>query len=445
MNTLASPPAGILFTTWPGRLAPADTQMPGILAPLLGRSLLQRALERLVEHGLHRIHVVVGDNAGSVRALLGTGARWGCQLTYHYLPPAARRCSLASFLSGLGVAGGRHFWLADATLVPTAALGNAAPAATGIQLCWRAPGQLRWSGWGCFSGDWLLAQTVRFERDAIARRVLDEQLLHASVIPAPLSAVDPAALLRTGRHLLGGDATTQIGRACRIHPSARILAPSWIGPNVHIGAGAVVGPHAMIESGAFIDCGTRIANAMVLPDTYVGADLDVRAAIIAGPCLHSIRHAACTTVSEPWLLADLASSRPRMAALERPLAGLLRIVLAPLAPLARQRASAWSTHFVQVFLPGLEQVRRGRLRLAGPPRANAQAAAGLLHEALVLAPEERDDATRYASALLAAARQNDMPYALGLLARYLKQLLPLLLARPSPPTTCPENRNEPRT
>lgn len=424
MSAPAARQAGaILFAAWPD-LAPATSaQIPGSLTPLLGKALLQRALERLVEYGLRQIDVVVGDNAGAVRQLLGDGAAWGCRLAYHYLPPPAQQArGLASYLRSLGVQPDACYWLADASCLPRAALAAHALPACGGQLSWRSGGRRHWSGWGCFPGRWLLAPQRPLARAALARQVLDDRLLACRLIAPPLASGNAAALLQASRQLLGAARAARIQRNCQLHPSARIVGPAWIGAHVHIGAGAVVGPYAVVGDGSFIDCDTLVRDALILPDTFLGAGLEVRHALVAGNQLHSVAHGCVSAVREPWLLADLARA-PARRTLERALAGLLRVLLAPLGAWAARRPGAWSNHLRHSFLPGLAQVWRGQLRLAGPPSGTPGSAPGLLHEALLLAPAERDAATDLASTLLAAAQQNDWRYSTGLLARYLACVL----------------------
>src|SRR5581483_3340400 len=61
----------------------------------------------------------------------------------------------------------------------------------------------------------------------------------------------------------------------RIHRSARVLAPAYIGAGARVRAAAVVTRCSSVEHHAEIDCGTVVEDATILPHTYVGAGLDV--------------------------------------------------------------------------------------------------------------------------------------------------------------------------
>jgi acetyltransferase-like isoleucine patch superfamily enzyme len=63
---------------------------------------------------------------------------------------------------------------------------------------------------------------------------------------------------------------SMIGSRTRVHPSAKLVAPYWIGSDCAIGAGAVVGPGSVIADGCVIGAGARLEATCVGPGHVVG-------------------------------------------------------------------------------------------------------------------------------------------------------------------------------
>jgi hypothetical protein len=71
-----------------------------------------------------------------------------------------------------------------------------------------------------------------------------------------------------------------LGAGARLEREARIVAPAYIGAGARVCRSAVVTRCSNVERFAFVDCGTIIENASVLPSSYVGAGLDVSHAVL---------------------------------------------------------------------------------------------------------------------------------------------------------------------
>ena len=407
---------GILFTAWSDRETPAlQADTPALLLPVLGKSLLQRALEQLVRLGCRHIHVVLGDDAAPIRAFLQDGERWGCRLSYHYLSAQTR---FAGLIRSLQLAPGQNVWLADAAQCP-----EIAPTTAPSRHVWHAADGVQWSGWSCLPADWLHAQDLDLSYAAQARWQIAAPQLLTQRVSRPLAATSLAELLRSAQAALPAPPTIHMGRHCRIHPSARLIPPVWLGDHVKIAADAIVGPNAIIESHAFIDAGTTIRHSLIMPASYVGVALSLHDSITQGPHLAHIPLQSLSRLPDNNLLASLESPRWRS---ERLLALALHVALAPLQLLALCRKPAPESclqHFRQYFYPGLPAVVVGRMSLLGPcsPAKDAPAIRpGLLREALLHTAPDPD--TTQASDLLAAAEQGQLRASLRLLRRYLTRV-----------------------
>ena len=483
--------AAILLATQRSTTADdAGFSLPSMLLPLQGCSFLQRAVEHLVRAGCRHIHVAVGDAAAPVRELLQDGERWGCRVSYHYLNGDE---SLARFVRRFDLDPQRRYWLADATRLPVAPLPAietaGEPSAAGHSLCWNEGTVTRWTGWGLFSGAWLQACEHLPESSQLEQFVLRDPRLGVQAVVRPLAAATRWELLGANRCLLAARAAAfSAGRGSEIHPSAQIVAPVHIGAGVKVAAGAVIGPNVSIESGSFIDRGTHLSNSLVLPDTYVGEDLDLHGIITNGSLLANIPLNTVTEILDPNLLAGL----PRQGAADLPgqraLARALRLALLPVHWLARWRtrhqreesglpavvpfpqpgrtdpgriavvlalpealsggeSRDWATHFCRTFYPGLREMMGGRLQLGGPAlrshrevrrlppewrRLYALNRCGLLNESLLHDLAASDSDGQFAGDVLACAAQGDFRVTWKLLRTYLGRVLRDL--RRSPPT-----------
>jgi NDP-sugar pyrophosphorylase family protein len=68
------------------------------------------------------------------------------------------------------------------------------------------------------------------------------------------------------RHPSGG----WIGPHANVHPSAKLTAPFWIGPNARIGEDCQLGPHALIGENSILGSNVEVENACLLPNTCLG-------------------------------------------------------------------------------------------------------------------------------------------------------------------------------
>jgi hypothetical protein len=420
----------VLLACWPA----TDRLLAGIgsdaaLVEVAGKPLVQRVVEQAVALGVRQIDVVLGDSATAYQSSLGDGERWGCRIDYHYAP--AHACLPRPLGRRLADLDDCLLLLADAMLP---AGYRPQPASFGGST---VEGELSWAGWARLSGAALVAAAapVTSPRALFLALCRNRQLRRCRDV-AGISAVSATALLDAARALLRapdypigiarrptGDGLW-IGNGARIHPSARVIAPAWLGENVLIAAQAVVGPDAVVGARSIVDRGATIVGSLVAPDSYLGAGVEVREAILSGRSLVNVALEARLDIADrelagPVVAAD-DSTQPALA--ERLLAGLLWAASWPLAKgtgagadrretsavadVQRGVPGAWVRHFRDVLHPGLLEVVRGRRRIVGPLPSQAGSAPGLLSDSLYLGPEGADPALRQAADTLAAVRQS---------------------------------------
>ena len=440
----------VVLACWPS----TDPLLAGIgtdaaLFELAGKPLVQRVVEQAVALGARHVDVVLGDNATPYQDCLGDGERWGCTIAYHYAPQ--RACLPRTLARQLEAEDDCLLLMADAMLP---AGYSPRPASFGGPT---VEGELTWSGWARLPGRALVAAVARATspRAAFLALCRNRELHHCRAVTAP-AAANAAALLDAAKSLLRapdypiGIARHPVaeglwtGNGTRIHPSARVIAPAWLGDHVLIAADAVVGPDAVIGARSVVDRGARVSAAVVAPGSYVGAGIELRESLLAGRRLVSVAFGAALQIADREIAGPVAS--PADAAgpgpAERLLAMLLWAASWPLAKAAagrrggrplqqgggsaavvaamhRGEPGAWLRHFATVMHPGLADVARGRRRIVGalsrsPSTALDEGAApnsmgldvpGLVNDSLFLGPDGADPALGFAADMLAAKPQ----------------------------------------
>jgi len=95
-----------------------------------------------------------------------------------------------------------------------------------------------------------------------------------------------------------------------LHPGARLTPPVWIGRHTRIGIGAQVGPFAAIGSDSVISGRCLVEDAVVLPSSFVGENLELKGVIVDRNLLVNTRLETETVVKDPFLLGSPADHKP---------------------------------------------------------------------------------------------------------------------------------------
>jgi hypothetical protein len=330
--------------------------------------------------------------------------------------------------------------------------------------CWFDQGAMRWCGWGRLPG-WVLADclAVADSREAMERALLSDPRIWCETTEPPSCGDTAAGLLATAGRLLRepdqpiGIARNPaapglwIGNGSRIHPTATVTAPAYLGEHVLVGPGAVVGPNAVIGARSIVDRGAIVVDGIVAPQSYLGPGVELRQSILAGRRLVNVALGVAVEVPDRELAGPAADPGEAIAPGlgERLLAAGLWAVLLPLralpaasggsasakaarAAILQGAPGAWLRHFRSSFHPGLGDVVLGRMRIVGPqPRSAEEIAAlpepwrklyrlsapGLIGETLLLGPEGADPALGYAGDVLSTKKLH-IRHLVGTLRRY---------------------------
>lgn len=271
---------------------PVPPDFPAALLPLGHAPVVVRLLEQLVQAGVKDVDIVACDRPELLRRELGDGERWGLRLRWHLAKDPARPYALLRSAplpqaSRMLIAHADR-WVSPATLrrlVDDDHLLVHLDPADG----------LAWTGWASLPAALLEGLSADCDQRALGselgRRGLRAKLPAQASDAAPL---DAAGLLRAQAALIAGSADAPLPAAwipmpwgamspqARVHSGATIEGPALIGPGCLVAAEARIGPNAVLSRDVVVGAGTRVSDAVVLPDTYLGQGLEVRDAVVNG-------------------------------------------------------------------------------------------------------------------------------------------------------------------
>jgi lipopolysaccharide/colanic/teichoic acid biosynthesis glycosyltransferase len=283
-------------------------------------------------------------------------------------------------------------------------------------------------------------------------------------------------LMLTGRE---ADPGIWISRNVRLHPTAQLLAPVYIGENCNIASGVRLGPDAVIGKDCVLDTHCTVTNSLVFPGSYVGEALELADVLVDKNRLINARLGGTVPVTDDFILGGMSDRHlvPWVTRMLSRLTGLVLLVLAapvllvtflclkaarrgpvlsrrevvrlPTSPEERDWRTfrLWSfgpeadlcsfQGLLQRFLPALVNVAGGDLSFVGvPPRSREEvrqlshdwralylrAKPGIVTEAAVRYPGEPDEDEKYAAEAFYVVTAG-WRYDLKLLLRYFGRLL----------------------
>lgn len=88
----------------------------------------------------------------------------------------------------------------------------------------------------------------------------------------------------------------------QIERSARVVAPAFIGSDVHISDECLITRGSNVESNSRVDFGTAVEDSTILPNSYVGIGLDLSHSIVDGRNLLNLRHNVNLEITDPVVM-----------------------------------------------------------------------------------------------------------------------------------------------
>ena len=383
------------------------------LLPFIDKPMLQIATEALVRLGCHHFHVFLDDEPESARQFLGNGERWGIDITYHYRDEEK---GLFTNLKRLKLLPDEAYWLASAECIPSELINPVANKyfAVDSAFCWQTGAEKYWSGWGVLLGQTINEFSHLNSHQSINSAIVKNRRINLQQNTALFDLTNDQRYLESSiRRLqsLAKDAgnNIMITRGARIHPSAQLTGPVYIGANARIEADAIVGPNVVIGHDTIVDTKAEIRDSVILPETYVGGSLFLEQVVAAPGALASIKNNTLLSKIEPHLLTSSFTGNHKHCFWRHLNVILLRLLLMPLfvacrlmmkdtensfrtekklrvfrptsngqppeiivlpiaytthqyPPLLQQ---GWLEHFVLIFYPNLNAIAKNQIKLFG--------------------------------------------------------------------------------
>jgi hypothetical protein len=284
---------------------------PWALLPFGGRPLLSYWLELCVDLGIADVQIILGRDAEYVEMFCGNGEKWGLSINYSFIraeddPQTYLARDPDRWSDGLLYIGEAFFprRRADFTLEKVQNLLN------GV----------------CVSHDGRPAFFSSCSPEQIGQFIKQNQCMIPAVDLREQTGVDftfiddiagyyqlNMEIVRNemSRYLSSGYSSTDgasIGYNVITPPSVTLIPPLAVGNDCRIGAISVIGPGTVVSDHVLIDRQCEISDSIILSDTYVGRNLEIKGKIVAGNRIIDPEDGTCLEIEDPWLIAQ---TRPR--------------------------------------------------------------------------------------------------------------------------------------
>lgn len=274
---------------------------PWVLMPVGNRPLLEYWIELCLDLGITEIRILLGEGGEQVEAYAGAGERWGVAITYGFeKDDAAPTAFLARDVEA---------W-ADGLLHIRGVCFPAREASYSAEAFASLPSGCLWSD----AGDGILFYGrdadavrgyIRGEMDALAA------LPGLTLVPLETAKTYYELCMRLvagecTRYVAPGYEVTAdgcyIGYNTIMPASAEFAAPVMIGNDTRILPLTEVGPHAVVGHHVIIDAQTDLKDCIVLDNTYVGRNLEIKGKIVAANRLIDPETETVLELDDPWLV-----------------------------------------------------------------------------------------------------------------------------------------------
>ena len=283
-------------------------QTPWPLLPVANRPLLDYWLETCAEMGIRSIHVVLGDQSKQIEDFIGDGARWNVGVQYAFARPGEEslgyiRSITRLWQDGLFYLGGPFFMRRRKAFK--------ASGVKHLEACRHGSGE---------ETLFLFGRTAEqidalVDGDPGSARGLEQIHVHAF----PLSSISAYFNLNMKmvagefiRYSIAGFSTgdrSSIGYNVNTPPSSHLQAPVLIGDDCRFGSMTSIGPNAVVGYHVIVDSYTELADCLVLPDTYIGRNLEIRRKIVSGNRVVNPDDGTVVQIDDSWVVEQ---NRPAM-------------------------------------------------------------------------------------------------------------------------------------
>ncbi|MEM7252242.1 MAG: hypothetical protein AAF493_12535 [Pseudomonadota bacterium] len=292
------------------------------LLPVGGKPVVQYWLERLTMVGIERVDIALRYRPEQVRALVGTGERWGIDVCVATVTDALSDAVVASpddgvmaiSLASVPVSGFEQWW---------SGLGSAGPTDDG------GPVQV-----------WLGDKVISAPKNAVLPIDSLTALWEVNMLAMDDGLSDPNP---PGFAIASGQ---RFGLSVRIHRSTRLSSPCRIGDETHIADDVHIGSRVSVGAGCIVETASHLQDCVICDGTFVGSHSEIRNAVVDGRLIYHVDLASATWVDDPLILGERDERRPG-GLLAQTCAALLLVLLLPVVGLSMLRRLLGAAPFWQ--------------------------------------------------------------------------------------------------
>jgi hypothetical protein len=285
-------------------------ECPWALLPVGCRPLISYWLELCVDFGITDVQIVLGRNAEHIEFFCGNGEKWGLNINYSFIRPDD---SPLDYLARDPLRWSDGLLYMTGSLFPRRRDGYS----TG-RLRELLPGACRFKenrpvffishdpqtvadfirNGRCTQASCPSPETIGLDITVIGH-VSEYYNLNMTVVRSEM-----------GRYLSGGYSFSDgvsIGYNVITPPSVSFHPPLAIGNNCRFGALCSVGPDAVISDHVLIDRQCELSGSIILSNTYVGRNLEIKGKIVSGNRIIDPEDGSCVDIEDPWLVSHTRS------------------------------------------------------------------------------------------------------------------------------------------
>ncbi|UCF35409.1 MAG: sugar transferase [Acidobacteriota bacterium] len=306
----------VIFCDQAGALNPFEKLLPPALLPLGDRQILQHLVELLAEGGVNEFDFIVGDHPGKLEDAMGDGTRWGAHFRYQLVkegqPATAALRRYDPAMSGSVLIGFVNLFPIDFQFDRLRAAGGNPVVYVDSQ-----NGEGAWAGWvsvpahllpelaalenPTLLGERLLSQegTVKITSGKVCRTRDAKEFFS---VQSQLLKGELPGLLLTGSEVQGG---IRVARNVRIHPSANLQPPIFLGENCRVGRDVSLGPNVVVSRNCVVDEGSSLEESVVLSESYIGQGLELKDLFVLGNSFYNARLESSLALDDQFILGNI--------------------------------------------------------------------------------------------------------------------------------------------